>query len=344
MATISVCMIVKNEESVLARCLNSLGQIPDEIIIVDTGSSDNTIKIARQFTDKVFMFKWCDDFSAARNFSLSYATCDYIYCADADEVLDEENRGRFMILKQALMPEIEIVEMLYSNQLSFNTTSNFDAEYRPKLFKRLREFNFIDPIHEVLRTEPIVFRSDVEIYHCPTSSHGSRDLNLLAKVVRNGEKLSSRLEMMYARELFIAGETADFEAAAGYFFNSLDDNESSEEALRRAICVTAKYASLTADTDMMLKICSPIILNNPPCEVCCALGDYYYKKGDAPTATRWYFTAFSMMPELVKTSMYKEPREGLINCQILLGESEQSAIDAVDGELRELNIAGISDI
>lgn len=335
MPTISACMIVKNEEALLERCLNSLGQIPDEIIIVDTGSSDNTIKIARKFTDKVFTFKWCDDFSAARNFSLSHATCDYIYTADADEVLDDENRNRFMILKQALMPEVEIVEMLYSNQLSFNTTSNFDAEYRPKLFKRLRGFSFIDPIHEVLRTEPIVFRSDVVISHCPTSNHGSRDLALLAKIVHSGQKLSSRLEMMYARELFIAGEAADFEAAAGYFFGVLDDNDSSEERLRRALCVVAKHASFKGDADMLLKICSPIVLGNPPCEVCCALGDYYYKRGDAASATRWYFTAFQLMPELVESSMYKEPREGLIKCQVLLGESEQSATDAVDNELRD---------
>ena len=105
MISISLCMIVKNEERVLARCLDSLCELMDEIIIVDTGSTDSTIDIARKYTDKVYNFPWCDDFSAARNFSFSKATKEYIYVADADEVLDSENQKKFMQLKQVLLPE-----------------------------------------------------------------------------------------------------------------------------------------------------------------------------------------------------------------------------------------------
>lgn len=69
MITISLCMIVKNEEKVLARCLDSIADLMDEIIIVDTGSSDNTKEIAKKYTDKIYDFAWIDDFSAARNYS-----------------------------------------------------------------------------------------------------------------------------------------------------------------------------------------------------------------------------------------------------------------------------------
>lgn len=69
MATISLCMIVKNEESVLARCLDSIADLMDEIIIVDTGSTDHTKEIAANYTDKIFDFDWKSDFSAARNYS-----------------------------------------------------------------------------------------------------------------------------------------------------------------------------------------------------------------------------------------------------------------------------------
>ena len=85
----------------------------DEIIIVDTGSTDSTKEIAARYTDKIYDFSWCDDFAAARNFSFSKATQEYIYAPDADEVLDETNRRRFMMLKAALLPEIEIVQMKY---------------------------------------------------------------------------------------------------------------------------------------------------------------------------------------------------------------------------------------
>ena len=89
--TISVCMIVKNEEPRLRACLDSLKPIADEIIVVDTGSVDGTKAVAAEYTDKIYDFAWIDDFSAARNFAFSKATGDYIYTADADEVIDEKN-------------------------------------------------------------------------------------------------------------------------------------------------------------------------------------------------------------------------------------------------------------
>ena len=110
MATISLCMIVKNEEAVLARCLDSIADLMDEIIIVDTGSTDHTKEIAAKYTSQVYDFKWTSDFSAARNFSFSKANMDYIYAADADEILDDFNHERFLRLKNALLPEIEIVQ------------------------------------------------------------------------------------------------------------------------------------------------------------------------------------------------------------------------------------------
>ena len=130
MITISLCMIVKNEERILRRCLDSLADLVDEIVIVDTGSTDNTKSIAAEYTEKVYAFEWVDDFSAARNFAFSKATKEYIYSADADEALNGENRERFRILKRTLLPEVEIVQMKYGGQLRFHTVYNFDEEDR----------------------------------------------------------------------------------------------------------------------------------------------------------------------------------------------------------------------
>ena len=195
MVTISLCMIVKDEEKVLARCLDSIKSIMDEIVIVDTGSKDKTKKIAAKYTDKIYDFKWVDDFSEARNFAFSKATMDYIYSCDADEVIDNENRMRFMNLKSVLVPEVEIVQMHYV-EANGSSVLNAKSEYRPKLYKRLREFTWIEPIHETVRLDPVVFDSDIEILHKPTSVHSKRDFSIFAKAYNKDKYLSDNLISM----------------------------------------------------------------------------------------------------------------------------------------------------
>ncbi|HEC98958.1 MAG TPA: glycosyltransferase [Proteobacteria bacterium] len=89
--TISACMIVKNEEALLSQCLESIKDFVDEIIIVDTGSTDRTVEIARRYTDKMYFHPWEDSFSKARNQALAYATGDWIFQIDADEELIQED-------------------------------------------------------------------------------------------------------------------------------------------------------------------------------------------------------------------------------------------------------------
>src|SRR5690242_19447443 len=86
---ISACLIVKNEEDNLARCLGSVASAVDEIVLVDTGSTDRTVEIAEQFGARVFHFTWCDDFSAARNESLRHARGEWILWVDGDDELVE---------------------------------------------------------------------------------------------------------------------------------------------------------------------------------------------------------------------------------------------------------------
>lgn len=96
----SLCMIVKNEEAVLNRCLESMASAMDEIIIVDTGSTDATKKIAAAYTDQIYDFAWTGNFAEARNYAASKATGDYIYTADADEYLESEELQKLLQLKR----------------------------------------------------------------------------------------------------------------------------------------------------------------------------------------------------------------------------------------------------
>ncbi len=325
MITISTCMIVKNEEAVLERCLKCVKPFSDEIIIVDTGSTDRTKEIAAKYTDKIYDFEWIDDFSAARNYAHSLATMEYIYSADADEIIDQENINLILQLKEVLLPEIEMVQMYYDNQLEMGTTYNYDKEYRPKMVKRQREFVWQDPLHESFRTEPIIYDSDVVIIHKPTSNHANRDFAHLQEMITAGHTLSSKLNVMYAKELFICGTNDDFLAATDYFLSllnaSVSGRELSDDELTAAQCVLVKCGAIFQNPHMILGAALKNMANgNGSSEVCTCLGEYYEKANEYQEAAMWYYNAaYEAEPHLAIRYGNALPLEGLIRCYDLLG-------------------------
>ena len=327
MITISLCMIVKNEERILARCLDSVADLVDEIIIVDTGSTDGTREVAARYTDKLFTFAWIDDFSAARNFAFSKASMEYIYSADADEVLDAENRERFRLLKETLLPEIEIVQMKYANQLQYQTVYNYDEEYRPKLFKRLREFVWEAPIHETVRLTPVVFDSDISILHMAEGSHAKRDLANFQRHCQAGYRPPKRLHNLYARELMMAGDEEDFVQAAAFFRASVEDSGRDDEEIAEACCVTARAARLQGDVVGFFKYASKVIAEEACSEICCEMGQFYEGIGDYEEAAVWYYNAvYETHPILDLKSGGKKGLEGLVRCYEQLGCDKQADV------------------
>ena len=87
MKSIALVMIVKNEKKVLGRCLESVKNYVDDIIVLDTGSSDSTIDIARSYRARLYQWEWQNDFSKARNEALKYSKCDYNLSLDADDYI-----------------------------------------------------------------------------------------------------------------------------------------------------------------------------------------------------------------------------------------------------------------
>lgn len=325
MTTISLCMIVKNEENVLARCLDSIRDLMDEIIIVDTGSADHTREIALKYTDKVYDFPWINDFSAARNFAFSKASCEYIYSADADEVLDEENRRKFQLLKETLVPDVEIVQMYYGNQLSHGTVYNFDRELRPKLFKRLRGFCWIEPVHETVRLLPVVFDSDIEITHKPHESHAGRDIRIFEGLIQKGERLSERLFTMYAKELLISGDKKQLMRAEEYFTQTADGGETGPEQMKEALCVVVRCARMRGDYLKMYRYAMKGVTDEGISEVCFELGEYYFSGKDYEEATIWYYNAAYETTSILNIHTGGDlPLMRLAQCYEALGVKEQA--------------------
>lgn len=138
---ISLCMIVKNEEKCLARCLNCVKDIVDEIVIVDTGSTDHTKEIAYQFTDKVYDYEWIDNFSDARNFSFSKATKPYMMWLDADDILLEKDQLELKKLKQNLLPEVDMVMMKYFTAFDKEGNPTF-SYYRERIMAKRMNYQW----------------------------------------------------------------------------------------------------------------------------------------------------------------------------------------------------------
>lgn len=191
--TLSLCMIVKNEEANLSRCLESVRGIADEIIIVDTGSTDRTVEIAREYGAKIVSHRWEDDFAAARNVSLSHATSDWILVLDADEALAEEDRGRLRALLRDNGPTAYLLNIV--SPVDDRRSSHAVINAFPRLFRNRPEIRFEGRVHEqmspsIARMGGTVMPSDIRAHH--RGYHG-RWVDLPAKRQRNIRLLRSQL-------------------------------------------------------------------------------------------------------------------------------------------------------
>lgn len=147
---LSLCMIVKNEDQNIKSCLSKVVDFVDEIIIVDTGSTDNTKNIASEFTKKVYDFKWCNDFSKARNFAISKAANDWILVLDADEFVTNffrDNVNKF--IKNSLNKK-KVGRVQRINIMEDPNGNKKYIERVNRLFNR-NYFNYEGIIHEQIR-------------------------------------------------------------------------------------------------------------------------------------------------------------------------------------------------
>ena len=147
---ISLCMIVRDSEKTLHSCLASIAPWVDEIVVVDTGSNDSTLSIAKQFTETIHHFKWCDDFAAARNESLRHATGDWIFWMDSDDEIDEQNGKQLRNLVNRKVPEsiYGFVVQVRCPGKDYQATGEYTAVDHIKLIRNGVGIEFEGRIHE----------------------------------------------------------------------------------------------------------------------------------------------------------------------------------------------------
>lgn len=328
MVTISLCMIVKNEEKTLERCLESIKKAVDEIIIVDTGSFDRTKEIAKKYTEKIYDFTWDDDFSAARNYSFAKATMDFCMWMDADDLMPQESLVKFIEYKKTLSSSIDTVMMKYN--ISFDTNDNPTfSYYRERIIKNCKNAKWEGEIHEVIIPFGNIVYTDIAISHKKIENKNpSRNLYIYEKILSSGKSLGARHQFYYSKELYYNGK---YYKAIDEFEKFLNDKsgwiENKIDACEHLSYCYGKVGNINLE---ILSLFRSFEYDVPRAEICCDIGNYFFRLNKYKQAVFWYKMAASIKKTdnslgFIKNDCYDYiPYIQLCVCYYRLGNAEKS--------------------
>src|SRR4051812_32082242 len=246
--TVSLCMIVRDEETMLPRCLDAVAEHVDEIVIVDTGSTDATMDIARSYGATVIETEWTGDFGAARNVSFDAATCDWIVYLDADEVLGEGQGARLRELTGRVWREaFFLVETNHTGDLEDGTSVHHNAL---RVFRNRPEYRFTGRIHEqIAHTLPAHLVERIETTDIRMEHYG------YLGVVREEKDKSRRNLELLERQLAEQGETPFLHFNLGSENAALRQHEQALEHFRAA------WDEMRNDPDLLTFGYAPSLVN-----------------------------------------------------------------------------------
>lgn len=330
MSTISLCMIVRNEEEVLANCLSSVKEACDEIIIVDTGSTDKTKEIAAVYTDNIFDFDWIDDFSAARNYAFSKAKKDFILWLDADDILHKEDLNKLLELKKNLDQTVDAVSMLYN--IAFDEFDNPTFSYRRnRLVKQANHFKWYGVVHEYLEVSGNIIQSDIAITHNKHVKENpdteGRNLRIYESKMKRGETFSPRDLYYYANEL---KDNEHYKKSIIYYQEFLATKKGwVEDEIMACMNMSECYSQLGEKDEELNALLKTFKYDVPRPEVSCRLGTYFKERKEYDTAVFWYNTAINTKQK--ESGGFRQPAFStwyphlqLVVCHWELGNREKS--------------------
>lgn len=216
-STIALCMIVKNEEEYIRECLKNVRSFVDEIIIVDTGSTDGTKEILNELQIDYIDYKWNSDYSAARNYAISHVKSDWIIMLDADEIMSKED----MIKVQNLVSRKDncVFEFI---RYDYYPGYGISFSMRERLFKRDKELFFEENIFEqlnrevLLRNKYTIAATDVVLNHYGPlkKSYGKKNLTYIEMMNEANVKGSEENQsLLHRKRALIYGDNLEYEKA-----------------------------------------------------------------------------------------------------------------------------------
>lgn len=317
---LSVCLIVKNEQAVLARCLACAQKFADEIVVADTGSADETAAIARAFTPHVFSFAWRDDFSAARNYAFSCAHGDYLMWLDADDVIEDGEAEKIVALKARLASADTFMLRYRSGGLFY---------YRERIVRNCENAVWQGRVHEAIVPFGRISYEDITITHCKENKGmGTRNLDIYRKMQAEGAPFSARDEFYFARELFY--HAAYGEAAARFEEFLARPDGWAENKISASEHLADCYLALGEKKRAKRTLLNGLLFAPPRAELLCKLGGLAAEEGDWRRAVFYYRTCLLCERDETSGGFFTPdcygflPYIGLCVCYFRLGDEKKA--------------------
>lgn len=310
--TISLCMIVKNEEVNIERCLKSVQGAVDEIIVVDTGSTDSTIEKAKKYGAKIFNYDWNDNFSDARNFSLKQATCDWIFVMDADEELENTSKH---LLHQAIQYEEGVANFLFVKE---KLKDGFEIRLpQARLFRNYKNITYQNMVAEnIFRSIKILVAETKRAYRTypiEISHFGFNSDDFIKKAERNFDLINLAIE----KETNLIEKTRLLLRKLNYIRIVKKDSEKVPLLLQMALAESAKIKEPFLDFEDPIRIINIEIINN-----LMLLNNFDMAEKITYNALTYYPNSLNLLyfkyVFLIKKGKSKEADEILLTCKKLI--------------------------
>ncbi|QTL96749.1 glycosyltransferase [Iocasia frigidifontis] len=251
--TLSICMIVRDEEDYLPDCLDSIAELADELIVVDTGSTDQTLNIAESYGARIFQIDWEHNFAVARNYSLARASGDWIFVLDADERLPLKFHSRVRgLLKKALENNIAGWLVQIKNYYGSVKSGDYVLDSACRIFRNQVEYRYSSPLHEEMSQviqendpEAVILKTDIYLEH----------LGYLDQLV-SGKRKSRRNTLILEKAL----KKAPCDPFLIYAYGTeLFQQNNYQGALQYYKKITANLAELSFGADLLYKTVTALL-------------------------------------------------------------------------------------
>lgn len=329
MTTLGLSMIVRDEEQTLGRLLESVKGCFDQIVIVDTGSKDRTIEIAKSFGAEIHHFEWIDDFSAARNFSLSKVTTDWWCWLDGDDLLMPDDRARLVELKSHLgEADAYLMNYNYAQDEFGQPVCQF---FRHRILRNDGKNKWVEPIHEHINvrggTPECV--TNITVTHKRSHEAAKRDSGRNIRILRKAYQANpenARLRYYYGKELWAENQ---FEEAIRILEEHQARGDWHENMVNGAFYLALAYRSIKDDEKAIDAALRGIRRDPRWAEFYSVIGQIHYDRGHWDKAKYWFEIAASCpIPKTWGTVILDNytwtPRDRLCKCEAETGNYQKA--------------------